>query len=177
MFTFQVLGVLVKQLGVEFDSHGKSLRHDLVTDLQCLLWLLTGQFEVELWSFPSSIQVTKVHPANNSPLPSETWPLWSSQEGISGSASWHSHEPGSFILISGPSQLSLKKSVVSDLSELDNWIRKSIKRTSLSASTLTCSLWSGPSKEELVTLTSGKTKVKKRGQQTWPTSRLTHPIY
>lgn len=33
----QAPDALLTQLGVEFDSRGKDLRHGLVTDLQCLL--------------------------------------------------------------------------------------------------------------------------------------------
>lgn len=46
---------------------------------------------------------------------------------FSGSASRHIHYPGPLILISWPSQLSLKKCVISDLNKLDTWIRKSTK--------------------------------------------------
>ena len=46
MSTYPLLvpDVLAEQLGVEFDSHGKWLGRDVVTDLQCLFRLFPEEF-------------------------------------------------------------------------------------------------------------------------------------
>lgn len=83
-----------------------------------------------------AVKFPKLHSGDKGPpCKQQSFTFWrpetyeAARKAFSGSASWHSHYLGCSIPTGWPSLLSLKKSVFSDLNELDNWIRKSNKHS------------------------------------------------